>query len=199
MRSRRTADEPAFGPGAQSGANRYAAFLRAINVGGHVVKMDHLRAIFEELGLANVRTFIASGNVLFEAPVKQPAALERKIGKALRDALGYDVAVFLRSAIEVNGICARGGQAPANGTVMVGFLPTEVDAREKKIISAMSTPVDELFAENREVFWLAKQNFSGAIFQPAKLEKQLGKPVTFRNMNTVRRIAALFAKPVARG
>ena len=41
---------------------RYIAFLRAINVGGHTVKMDQLRALFEELGLSNVETFIASGN-----------------------------------------------------------------------------------------------------------------------------------------
>ena len=45
---------------------RYITFLRAINVGGHTVKMDRLREIFESLGFANVETFIASGNVVFE-------------------------------------------------------------------------------------------------------------------------------------
>ena len=44
---------------------QYIAFLRGINVGGHRVKMDRLRAIFAELGLKDVSTFIASGNVLF--------------------------------------------------------------------------------------------------------------------------------------
>jgi uncharacterized protein (DUF1697 family) len=199
MRSRRTAEEQAIRSSARNGATRYAAFLRAINVGGHVVKMERLRTIFEELGLANVSTFIASGNVLFDAQAKRPAALEQKIGKALRAALGYDVAVFLRTAAEVNAICARCGEPPAEGTLMVGFLPTEVDAREQKLIAAMSTPVDKVFAENREVFWHAKERFSGSIFQPAKLERQLGKPVTFRNVNTVRRIAALLAKSAARG
>ena len=42
----------------------YAAFLRAINVGGHVVKMDVMRGLFEAMGLAQVRTVLASGNVL---------------------------------------------------------------------------------------------------------------------------------------
>jgi len=44
---------------------RYIAFLRAINVGGHTVKMEHLRGIFESMGFSNVETFIASGNVIF--------------------------------------------------------------------------------------------------------------------------------------
>lgn len=46
---------------------RYFAFLRAINVGGHVVKMDRLRQVFESLAFSNVETFIASGNVIFES------------------------------------------------------------------------------------------------------------------------------------
>ena len=49
---------------------KYDAFLRAINVGGHVVKMEMLRAYFEALGLSKVETFIASGNVIFESRAK---------------------------------------------------------------------------------------------------------------------------------
>ena len=56
---------------------RYIAFLRAINVGGHVVKMDALRRLFESLGFSNVETFIASGNVLFETNLNSD--LEKKI------------------------------------------------------------------------------------------------------------------------
>jgi len=58
---------------------KFIAFLRAINVGGHVVKMDQLRRFFEALGFANVETFIASGNVIFESKSKDPAALQRQI------------------------------------------------------------------------------------------------------------------------
>ena len=51
---------------------RFVAFLRAINVGGHVVTMDQLRAAFQELGFDDVETFIASGNVIFSSPAKDP-------------------------------------------------------------------------------------------------------------------------------
>ncbi|MCC6187963.1 MAG: DUF1697 domain-containing protein [Anaerolineales bacterium] len=52
---------------------RHVAFLRAINVGGHVVKMDMLRRLFTRMGSARVETYFASGNVVFEAPAGAPA------------------------------------------------------------------------------------------------------------------------------
>ena len=73
---------------------KYVAFLRAINVGGHTVKMDHLRSLLESLGLENVETFIASGNVIFDSKTKNAELLERKIAKHLKEMLGYEVASF---------------------------------------------------------------------------------------------------------
>ena len=76
---------------------RYVAFLRAINVGGHVVKMDRLRRIFESMRFRNVETFIASGNVIFEA-AGNADVLERRIEKGLAVGAGL-----------------RGGGVPAIG------------------------------------------------------------------------------------
>lgn len=169
---------------------RYVAFLRAINVGGHVVKMDHLRSIFEDMGHGNVKTFIASGNVLFDS-ANNAASLEQTIAKNLRTALGYDVGVFLRTPKEIAEVCARGQVPPVEGSLFVGFLPQPLDAREKKIVNSLRTPVDDLRVHKREIYWHARMHFRDAIFQPAKLEKLLGKPATFRNVTTVRRIARL--------
>ena len=83
---------------------RYIAFLRAINVGGHTVKMDALRVLFESLGFINVETFIASGNVLFETPDGDPQEMETKIEACLRSALGYEVATFIRTRAELAAI-----------------------------------------------------------------------------------------------
>ena len=73
---------------------KYIAFLRAINVGGHVIKMDALRVHFEALGYQNVETFIASGNVIFEAKAKIATAFEAEIEVQLKKSLGYDVATI---------------------------------------------------------------------------------------------------------
>ena len=58
---------------------RFVAFLRAINVGGRNVKMEQLRRIFESIGLTNVETVIASGNVVFDAKAKSAKTIEKKL------------------------------------------------------------------------------------------------------------------------
>jgi uncharacterized protein (DUF1697 family) len=174
--------------------SQYVAFLRAINVGGHVVKMDHLRQLFEGMGLLNVRTFIASGNVIFDSAAKSPQALEEKISRALEKALGYQVGVFIRSAAEVAEIANHKAYKDSElleGTLFICLLPGPLNASEQKIVAAMQTSVDALRVKGREIYWHAGKNFRDAEFSPAKLEKLLGKPATFRNVNTVRKIAVL--------
>ena len=80
---------------------KFIVFLRAVNVGGHTVKMDILRQHFESLGFSRVETFIASGNVIFESPAKNAKSLETTIEAKLREALGYEVAAFLRTDAEL--------------------------------------------------------------------------------------------------
>ena len=87
-----------------SASSRFVALLRAINVGGHVVKMDALRKHFTRLGFGNVETFIASGNVLFDAPGAKPRDLEDRIAMELERVLGYPVATFVRSPGELASV-----------------------------------------------------------------------------------------------
>ena len=76
---------------------KYIAFLRAINVGGRTIKMDHLRTLFAQMGFADVATFIASGNVIFDSPETDTVVLERTIEDGLQDMLGYRVDTFIRT------------------------------------------------------------------------------------------------------
>jgi uncharacterized protein (DUF1697 family) len=82
---------------------KYVAFLRAINVGGRVVKMEALRGHFEALGFADVDTFIASGNVIFESAAEQ-ASVKTTIEAHLRSSLGFEVATFVRTIAEVHEV-----------------------------------------------------------------------------------------------
>jgi uncharacterized protein (DUF1697 family) len=177
---------------------RYVAFLRAINVGGHIVKMDRLRTVFEDMGFERVATFIASGNVIFQSSSTGAAALEKKIASALEKTLGYPVATFVRSADEVARIAEHKAYEESDvkdGTVYVCLLPDTIAVHERKVIAGMESPVDTLRVNQREIYWHARENFSGAKFSPARLEKVLGKPSTFRNVTTMRRIAAILSKP----
>ena len=88
--------------------SEYAAFLRGMNVGGHRISNDDLRARFEELGFGEVRTFRASGNVIFAAAGEEPEEeLSTRIETGLATALGYEVPVFLRDAGEIGTIAAH--------------------------------------------------------------------------------------------
>ena len=102
---------------------RFIAFLRAINVGGgRTVKMQSLRQVFESLGFSKVATFIASGNVVFETTTKEAKTLERKIERALKEALSYEVRTFVREEAELIKIVAyRPPFSSRSGGVDVGL------------------------------------------------------------------------------
>jgi uncharacterized protein (DUF1697 family) len=174
---------------------RYVAFLRAINVGGHIVKMDQLRKLFAQLGFTDVETFIASGNVLFTSPSKSGPALEKKIEKHLKAALGYEVATFVRTADEV---CQAAAHEPFPPAVMkapyhglyVSFLRDAPAVAAKRAVEALRCPSDDFHLNARELYWLSRVSFGDSKIGGALLEKTLGMPATMRNVTTVRKLAA---------
>lgn len=177
------------------GATQYVAFLRSINVGGHVVKMAELKTLFESIGLADVSTFIASGNVIFTS-ANSRAALSEQIEDALRKRLGYEVVTMIRDTREV-AAAAEYEAFPAtlltSGSLLVGFMREKARAAAVNKALTLQTPIDSLHVNGREVYWLARKNIAEATITGAAVEKALQTPVTFRNINTVRRLAAKFA------
>ena len=176
---------------------RYIAFLRAINVGGHTVKMDRLRALVAELGFAKVETFIASGNVIFETDTSDTCTLEKAMERHLQQSLGYPVATFIRSPAEVAAAArfesfASEPSSPAH-VQYIAFLPTQPgDAAAEKVMSYRSA-IDEFHVHGREVYWLCRTSMHESRFSAALLEKILGMPATLRNVTTVRKLAAKYA------
>jgi len=176
---------------------RFIAFLRAINVGGHTVTMDRLRALFSSCGLSGVETFIASGNVIFGSRSKSATDLERRIEKHLRVALGYEVQTFVRSDWELGRVSvhqpfpAAEMVAPGNG-VYVAFLQVKPDRTSSARVLALRTSEDEFHVNGRELYWLRRGNFSDSRLTGALLEKTLGMPATVRSLTTIRKLAAKY-------
>lgn len=177
---------------------KYVAFLRAINVGGHTVKMDYLRRLFETVGFANVETFIASGNVIFDSKSRNPTSLEQKIEKLLRKILGYEVRTFVRATSELAAVInykpfSEAELSAAGHTLYVGFLPEKPSNEAKKKVLSLSGATDDFAVHGCEVYWLCRATFSQSEVSGALLEKTLGTRATFRNITTVKKIAEKYS------
>jgi uncharacterized protein (DUF1697 family) len=173
---------------------KYIAFLRAINVGGHTVKMDQLRSLFEALKFSNVETFIASGNVIFDAKTGDAQALEAKIEKHLERQLGYEVITFVRSVAELKAIAAYKAfhekeLANENNTLYVGFLAKGPTREVKERMASLESAIDAFHLNEREIYWLYRREAGESKYYGALLEKALGMKSTLRNVNTIQRLA----------
>ena len=176
---------------------RYIAFLRAINVGGHTVKMDELRRHFIGFGFTEVETFIASGNVIFSAVEQPTAEIEARIAAGLHEALGYPVATFIRTDAELARIAAHQPFAPdalaAAQALNIAFLAQPLDQAATQKVLALKTEIDDFAVHGREVYWLCRRKQSESTFSNVVFEKKLGVQATFRGASTVRKLAARYA------
>jgi uncharacterized protein (DUF1697 family) len=174
---------------------RYVAFLRGMNLGGRRISNEDLRGAFEALGLADVATFRASGNVVFEGPDGvDEADVSARIEAGLAESLGYDVPVFLRSCELVAAIAARkpfaAKQVDASaGKLQVALLPDAPGKLARNEALGMATKEDRLAIEGSELFWLPSGGISESALDLKTLESELG-PWTMRTMGTIEQIAA---------
>jgi uncharacterized protein (DUF1697 family) len=174
---------------------RYAALLRAINVGGHIVKMDALRKSFATMGFGYDETFIASGNVLFDAPTGGARRLEEQIAMELERLLGYPVATMVRTGSQLASVVEhepfpRTLIDPEKHRLYIGFIGGKPNADVAKRVAGMRTSVDELVIRGQELYWGCRTSFSNSEITGAQLEKALALPMTFRSITTVRKLAA---------
>jgi len=171
---------------------RYFAFLRAINVGGHTVKMEALRHNFEEIGFAAVETFIASGNVIFETGNGPVTELENRIEAGLAETLGFKPVVFLRTLPELTQIVACQPfpeEQFARATAFnVAFLKEQPKEAAISRLMALQNEIDAFAVLGRDMFWLCEVRQSESKFANTVLEKALGQPATMRQVSTMQRL-----------
>lgn len=171
---------------------KFIAFLRGINVGGVNIKMAKLKAAFEKIGFGNVRTLLASGNVLFDAPTASESELVEKIEQKLASAFGRYIHVLVRRVDELKRLAETkpyaGIEATKQTRLYVTFLP---DGTESSLEIPYESPDKNfkiLYASEREVCSvLTLSADSQTVDLMSILEKEYGKKVTTRNWNTVER------------
>ncbi len=165
------------------------SMLRGVNLGPHNrIKMDALRALYESLKLENVRTYVQSGNVIFQTKEKNVAGLAKKIQNAFEEEFGFRSDVILRTtdelrqAIAANPFAKRRDVEP--GKLLITFLAAEPDTEAHSVLLGFKAHPEELHLKGRELY-IYFPNGAGKSKLPwssvAKLLKTTG---TARNLNS---------------
>ena len=166
---------------------QYVALLRAVNVGGTgKLPMSELKAMCEAVGFADVRTWIASGNVLFTSKLGE-SSLKKKLEQRLHDYAGRPVGVLIRSAAEMAQVLADNPypDEPGNRVVAI-FLddapPTNAldNIKHKKL--------ERLACGKREIY----VHYGGGMAD-SRLTIPAAKAGTARNINTIAKLVELCA------
>ncbi|HYP55022.1 MAG TPA: DUF1697 domain-containing protein [Solirubrobacterales bacterium] len=140
--------------------SRHVAFLRGVNLGAkRRASGEDLRRAFTSAGFEDVATFRTSGNVVLDADGEREEELVARSEAALRDALGFDVRVVLRSAQEVEAIAAHEPfdakvVASTEGRLQVILIAEKPSASVRKRVLALATENDRLALRGRELYWL---------------------------------------------
>jgi uncharacterized protein (DUF1697 family) len=170
---------------------RYFAFLRGINVSGQkLIKMTELAKIFTDAGCSHVKTFIQSGNVVFDTSEPGAKVVEVKLEKVLAKSLGYSVDVFVRTAEEISQIVDMQPFVvfDNNSDVKkyVTFTKQLLPASLKLPLLSPTGDVELIMTSSNNIFSLAHPAKDGRYgFPNSFIEKTFRIPATTRNWNTV--------------
>jgi uncharacterized protein (DUF1697 family) len=174
---------------------RYVALLRGINVGGKtLVKMDALKACLEELGLDNVSTYIASGNVLFESGEDDAAELEAKIERAIEKRFELPVKVVVldrRAYARIVKAIPKEWMGDATVRANVAFVRRGTDA--KRVVRELQPDpeIEQVKAVNGAILWATKRDALNRSVMRKLIGGAAYKELTVRNLKTTLKLQEL--------
>ncbi len=168
----------------------YISLLRGINVGGQrKLPMDTLREIFAQAGFSNVRTYVQSGNAIFDSTETDPRLITTRLEQHIEQVCGYQVKVFIRRSgdfktiLEHNPFLAERNIDTKSLHVSFIYLPVD-EATWSKLVLPANIP--DRYARGESVIYTYYPNgYARAKISAAYFERALGVPTTDRNWNTV--------------
>jgi uncharacterized protein (DUF1697 family) len=176
---------------------RYVAFLRGINVGGHIIKKEKLREAFTSLGFRNVTTYKQSGNVVFESSNTDTQELKKRIEDKLRLVLGFDTPVLLRTMEQLKTIIEEEpfkNQNQEGTSFLVTMLPSVQATLPLQFpLTIPKSTARVISAKGSEVFSVTHGSGEGALPNPF-IESKLKLKATTRNINIIREIVEKYGK-----
>ncbi len=173
----------------------FIALLRGVNVGGNILKMDRLRALCAELGAKNARTYVQSGNVVFEAQgsaSRWMQTLERKLARESR----LPVSVIVRTAAEMSAVFAGNPFLKDKGIdsarLAVTFLQQAPAKTALAALAALKIGSERFHRAGKEIYLHCPNGFADSKLY--MLDKVLKQRTTTRNWNTVTKLCEISAK-----
>lgn len=169
----------------------YIALFRGINVGGNnILPMKALTALLEKLGADRVKTYIQSGNAVFQHQTASASQLSSRIGAAIKENHGFEPLVFLLDLGELEQVVASNPfpeAEPEPKTLHLYFLASVPRSPDLKTLDSLKQD-NEQFALTDRAFYLHAPDGIGRSKLAARVEKALGVAVTARNWRTVCKI-----------
>jgi uncharacterized protein (DUF1697 family) len=176
--------------------SKYVALLRGINVGGkNKIKMESLREMFAAFGFEYVKTYINSGNVIFEAPETNGKKLSDKIEKAIQKEFSLNIKVMVRTIDEIRDIIENNpfdGQFENDKNLHVLFFDEELPQEKRELLLEQNNENEKFAVRNREIFCLLRSGFSDSLLGKDFIGKKLKVSATARNWRTVNKILEFY-------
>ncbi len=174
--------------------NRWIALFRGINVGGHnILPMAELRKNLDALGLKRVRTYIQSGNAVFDSSARSSAALSKKLSHSVEEHHGFRPQLLLLSLDELKAAVKANPYPEAASdptTLHFTFLAEPVLQLDTAALDALKVASERYLLTDR-VFYLHAPDGIGRSKLAAKVEKHLGVLTTSRNFRTVEKLVSM--------
>ncbi|MCL6603282.1 MAG: DUF1697 domain-containing protein [Paenibacillus sp.] len=174
----------------------YIALLRGINVGGNkIVKMQDLKTMFQSLEFHNIRTYIQSGNVVFESDNLETTAISGVIEQRIKEVFGFEVFVILRTLEEMEkAIMNNPFELSGNEDykrLYISFLTSEPSVEALEKLQPYLDGPDKLCFVGKEMYVLYETSVSKSALFKVPMDKILGTPSTTRNWNTVNKLVVM--------
>ena len=171
---------------------KYVAFLRGINVGGkNKVKMETLREVCASIGFQNVKTYINSGNVIFETAKTVDKKLAERTEKAIEKEFALKIKVMVRSLAEIEEIIKNNpfdGQFEDDKDLHVFFLDEQLPQEKRELLLSNNNENEQFALIGREIFCLLRISVLDSLMGKDYIGKKLKVSATARNWRTVNKI-----------
>ncbi|MEP6903088.1 MAG: DUF1697 domain-containing protein [Actinomycetota bacterium] len=171
---------------------KYVAFLRGINVGGkNKVKMETLREVCAALGFESVKTYINSGNVIFETAKTDDKKLAEKLENAIEKEFALRIKVIVRAIEEIEEIVKNNpfdGQFENDKDLHVFFLDEELSTEKRAALLSNNSETEMFAVIGREIFCLLRVSVLDSLIGKDYIGKKLKVSATARNWRTVNKI-----------